>query len=62
MIYTSIEDLANMITRYKEADCWLENPYIYEELFTNLEDFLIDFDLIDDYVPFNDLVKNFYHD
>ncbi len=59
---TSIEDLASMITRYKEADCWLENPYIYEELFTNLEDFLIDFDLIDDYVPFNDLVKNFYHD
>lgn len=59
---TSIDDLANMIERYREADCWLQNPEVYEELFTNLEDFLIDFDFIEDYVPFNDLVTNFYHD
>lgn len=59
---TSIEDLANMIKRYQEADSWLLNPEVNEELFTNLEDFLIDFNLLDDYVPFNDLVHNFYHD
>ncbi len=57
---TNIKDLALMIERYKEYDCWLENPYISEKLFTNLEDFLIDFDLIKKYVPYNDLVNNFY--
>lgn len=57
---TSVEDLALMINRYKEYDCFLENPYISEELFTNLEDFLIDFNLLKDYVPYKDLVNNFY--
>ena len=59
---TSIDDLSSMIERYKEYDCWLENTHINEGLFTNLEDFLIDFELIDDYVPFNDLVKNISND
>lgn len=59
---TKIDDLALMIKRYRDYDCWLENPFIDEDLFTNLEDFLIDFDLLEKYVPFNDLVKNFYHD
>lgn len=57
---TSVEDLALMINRYKEYDCFLANPYISEELFTNLEDFLIDFNLLKDYVPYKDLVNNFY--
>lgn len=57
---TSISDLANMIDRYKEYDCWLNNPYISETLFTNLEEFLIEFKLLDDYVPYKDLVNNFY--
>ncbi len=59
---TKVADLAKMIERYREYDCWLPNPFIEEELFTNLEEFLIDFDLIKDNVPFNDLVHNFYHD
>lgn len=57
---TSVKDLAEMIKRYKEYDCWLDNPYISEGLFTNLEDFLIDFNLLDEYVPYEDLVNNFY--
>ena len=57
---TKEEYLKEMIDRYKEYDCWLSNPYISEKLFTNLEDFLIDFKLLDNYVPFNDLVNNFY--
>lgn len=57
---TSVKDLAEMIKRYKEYDCWLANPYISEGLFTNLEDFLIDFNLLDEYVPYEDLVNNFY--
>lgn len=51
-----------MIARYKEYDCWLENPFISEKLFTNLEDFLIDFELIPGYVPYPKLVNNFYHE
>ena len=57
---TSIKDLQNMIKRYKEYDCFLETPFVSKELFTNLEDFLIEFDLLDDYVPYEDLVNNFY--
>ena len=59
---TSIEDLTQMIERYKEYDCWLESPFVSEEIFTNLEDFLIDFELLNDYVPYKDLVNNFYNE
>ena len=57
---TSVQDLTEMIERYKEYDCWLNNPFISEGLFTNLEDFLIDFNLLDEYVPYDELVNNFY--
>ncbi len=57
---TSIEDLTLMIERYQKYDTWLESPFIDEKLFTNLEEFLIDFELLDDYVPFSDLVNNFH--
>ena len=59
---TKVNDLTKMIKHYKEYDCWLPNPYINEKLFTNLEDFLIDFNLIKDYVPYNKLVNNFYNE
>ena len=59
---TKVDDLALMIERYRDYDCWLNNPYISEEIFNNLEDFLIDFNLIDNPVPFNNLVNNFYHE
>lgn len=59
---TDVDELATMIDRYKEYDCWLSTPFVSEELFTNLEDFLIDFELIDSYVPYEDLVNNFYHE
>lgn len=57
---TKLDDLKEMIDRYKEYDCWLSNPYVSEKLFTNLEDFLIDFKLIKNYVPYEELVNNFY--
>ena len=59
---TDVSELALMIDRYKEYDCWLENQFVSEKLFTNLEDFLIDFDLLSDYVPYEDLVNNFYEE
>ena len=59
---TNINDLSLMIERYRDYDCWLNNPFISEKIFNNLEDFLIDFDLLDKHVPFNNLVNNFYHE
>ncbi len=59
---TDVDELATMIERYKEYDCWLSTPFVSEELFTNLEDFLIDFELLDSYVPYEELVNNFYEE
>ena len=59
---TNINDLSLMIERYRDYDCWLNNPFISEKIFTNLEDFLIDFNLIDTHIPYKDLVNNFYHE
>ena len=59
---TKIEDLSLMIERYRDYDCWLNTPYVSEKIFNNLQDFLIDFKLIDQYVPYNNLVNNFYHE
>ena len=59
---TDVDELALMIDRYKKYDCFLTTPFVSEEIFTNLEDFLIDFELIENYVPYNDLVNNFYHE
>lgn len=55
---TSIEDLATIIERYKNADSWLENTFISEEIFKNLEDMMIDSKLLTEYVPYKDLIIN----
>lgn len=55
---TKIEDLTTIIKRYKESDVWLENSYITEKLFTNLEDMMINSKLIEKYVPYQDLIIN----
>ncbi len=57
---TSMKDLISIIDRYKEADSWLDNPMIEEELFENLEDIMINSKQISKYVPFEDLVVNLY--
>ena len=49
-----------MIERYKEFDCWLDTPYINEKIYTNLETFLIDFKLLDNHIPYENIVNNFY--
>ena len=59
---TKVEDLSLMIERYRDYDCWLNNPSISEDIFNNLEDFLIDFRLLKNKVPFKNLVNNFYHE
>ena len=55
---TSIEDLTTIIERYKNADSWLENTFISEEMFKNLEDMMINSKLLTEYVPYKDLIIN----
>lgn len=54
----SLNDVAVIVKRYKEADSWFTNTTIPEEAYKNLENIMIDNDLLDHYVDFNKLVKN----
>ena len=58
----SLDDLTNIVENYQKADSWLLNPYINETIFKNLEDIMIDNNLLDDYVNYNDLVNNYYNE
>lgn len=55
---TSTLDLETIINRYKEADSWLTNTYISEDMFKNLEKMMIDSKLINNYVPYKELIVN----
>jgi len=59
---TSLNDLATIVNRYKEADSWLSSPFVDEKSFKNLEDIMLDNDLLNDYVPYKDLVVNAYNE
>jgi len=48
-----------LIERYKTNDSWLPSTYISEELLENLEDIMIDNNLLDDYIPYEDLIINY---
>ena len=56
---TSLNDLTKIIERYKTNDAWLSNSIVSEKLLQNLEDVMIDNDLLDKYVPYKDLVRNY---
>ena len=56
---SSLNDLSRIVARYKESDSWLKNTTISEESYKNLEDLMIENNLLDTYVPFKELVKNF---
>ncbi len=47
---------------YKKYDSWLENPYISEDIYKNLENIMKDASLIETDVPYNALVNNLYND
>ena len=55
---TKIEDLETIVKRYKDSDSWFDTTYIGEEYFKNLETLMIENDLLDDYVPYNELINN----
>lgn len=56
---TSLNDLTKLVERYKSSDSWLSTSFISEQLLKNLEEIMIDNDLLDDYVPYNDLIINY---
>ena len=58
----SLDDLTKIVENYKKADSWLLNPYINETIFKNLEDIMIDNNLLEDYVNYNDIVSNYYNE
>ena len=58
----SLTDLTTIVDNYKTYDSWLDNPYITEESYKNLEDIMLSDNLIDDYVPYNELIKNLYNE
>ena len=57
---TSVEDLALMIERYKEADAWLSTPLVEEDFYNTLIDLLKENDLIKEEVYYKDMVNNLY--
>lgn len=59
---SSLNDVITIVKRYKESDSWLDNSYITEESFENLEDIMINAGQIDEYVPYSKLINNFYNE
>lgn len=55
---TSLNEITKIVDRYKKYDTWLNNSFISEESFINLEDIMIDANLLNQYVNYNDLIIN----
>lgn len=58
----SLDDLTKIVNNYKSADSWFKDTIIPEQSFKNIENMLKDNDLLEDYVPYKDLVKNYSHE
>lgn len=58
----SKNSLTTIIDRYKQYDSWLDNPYITEESFKNLENIMIENDILEKYVPYDKLINNLYNE
>ncbi len=52
----SLNEVEMIVKRYRDSDSWLDNTTIKEDTYQNLENIMIDNDLLDEYVPFNELV------
>lgn len=58
----SLDDLTTIVDNYKKADSWFSDTIVPEQSFINLEDMMKDNNLLEDYVPYKDLVKNYSHE
>ena len=54
----SLNNLATMIKRYKDYDCWYSDTHIKEIAYQNLEQVMLDNNLIEKKTDFNILVNN----
>ena len=54
----SLNNLATMIKRYKDYDCWYNDTHIKEMAYQNLEQVMLDNNLIENKIDFNILVNN----
>lgn len=57
---TDTSTLAEMITRYKEADAWLSTPNVSEKFYNTIVNLLKDNDLIKTPIYYKDMVNNLY--
>ena len=57
---SALNDIITIIDNYKEYDSWLSTPYITEESFNNLQNMLIENNLLEEKVPYSDLIHNLY--
>jgi len=57
---SSLNDIKINIDNYKKYDSWLENTYINETSFENLQDILLNSKLIDKRTPYSKLINNLY--
>ncbi len=57
---TKVSDLEIFIERYKNANVWLDTPYIKEDFYNSLVNLLYDNNLIEEKVNYIDLVNNMY--
>ena len=58
----SLDDLTTIVDNYKKADSWFSDTIVPEQSFINLEDMMKDNNLLENYVPYKDLVKNYSHE
>lgn len=54
----SLNEVEEIVKRYRDADSWFNDTTINQKAYENLEDIMIDNNLLDNYVPFEDLVIN----
>ena len=58
----SLDDLTLIVDNYKKVDSWYGDTVVPEEHFVNLEDMMKDNKLLDDYVPYKNLIKNYHYE
>lgn len=57
---SNIEDIEMIINNYKNVNSWLDNPFINETSFDNLQNILIENNLIKEKAPYSKLIINLY--
>lgn len=58
---TSLEDLEEVVKRYREADSWYSTTYIEEDGFKRVQDIMKNSNELDSYVSYDTLVNNKYN-